>query len=52
MKTVQKITYDVLRSHGINKVFGNPGSNELPFLKNFPDDFDYILALQEAASLG
>lgn len=52
MKTVQKITYDVLRSHGINKVFGNPGSNELPFLKNFPDDFDYILALQEAVVVG
>lgn len=33
-------------------VFGNPGSTELPFLKDFPDDFRYVLALQEASALG
>ena len=52
MATVHKLSYDILRSHGINKVFGNPGSNELPFLKNFPEDFEYILALQEGVVLG
>lgn len=52
MKTVHNITYELLRNHGITKVFGNPGSNELPFLKDFPADFDYILALQEAVVVG
>jgi benzoylformate decarboxylase len=30
-------------------VFGNPGSTEQTFLQNFPDDFRYVLALQEAS---
>jgi benzoylformate decarboxylase len=33
-------------------VFGNPGSTELPFLADFPDDFRYVLGLQEAAVVG
>ncbi len=32
-------------------VFGNPGSTELPFLKDFLDDFTYVLGLQEATVL-
>ena len=52
MKTVQQYTYDILRKNDINIVFGNPGSNELPFLSNFPDDFTYILGLHEGAVLG
>jgi benzoylformate decarboxylase len=30
-------------------IFGNPGSTEQPFLKNFPKDFQYVLGLQEAS---
>jgi benzoylformate decarboxylase len=52
MKTVQQVTYDILRSNDMNIIFGNPGSNELPFLKNFPEDFTYVLGLQEAVVLG
>lgn len=52
MNTVHSITYDVLRQNSITKVFGNPGSNELPFLKDFPEDFEYILALQESTVVG
>lgn len=52
MKTVQQATYDILRSNDMNIIFGNPGSNELPFLKNFPEDFTYVLGLQEAVVLG
>lgn len=52
MKTVRNVTYELLRRNGINKVFGNPGSNELPFLKNFPKDFDYVLALHEGVAVG
>jgi benzoylformate decarboxylase len=33
-------------------VFGNPGSTELPMLAEFPDDFTYVLGLQEAAVVG
>jgi benzoylformate decarboxylase len=33
-------------------VFGNPGSTELPMLAEFPDDFRYVLGLQEAVAVG
>jgi benzoylformate decarboxylase len=50
-RTVHEVTYDLLRSLGLTTVFGNPGSTEQTFLKNFPDDFTYVLALQEARVL-
>ena len=43
------MTYDLLRSLELTTVFGNPGSTEETFLKNFPDDFTYILGLQEGS---
>ena len=46
---VRDAFYEVLRAHGITTVFGNPGSNELPLLRDFPADFRYILGLQEGA---
>src|SRR5918998_424774 len=52
MATVREATFDLLRRLGITTVFGNRGSTELPFLKDFPDDFRYVLALQEASALG
>ena len=52
MATVREATFDLLRGLGVTTVFGNPGSTELPFLKDFPDDFRYVLALQEASALG
>ena len=52
MKTVHAATYDLLRKHGLTTIFGNPGSNELPFLKNFPSDFQYVLGLHEGIVLG
>src|SRR6201982_2076067 len=48
-RTVRDVTYDLLRSLGLTTVFGNPGSTEETFLKNFPDDFTYVLGLQEAS---
>jgi benzoylformate decarboxylase len=50
--TVKQATLDLLRSFGIKKVFGNPGSTELPFLADWPDDIDYVLGLQEASVIG
>src|ERR687891_628142 len=33
-------------------MFGNPGSTELPMLADWPDDFTYVLGLQEAVVVG
>ena len=52
MKTVHQVTYELLRTHGMTTVFGNPGSNELPFLSQFPSEFRYILGLHEGVVLG
>jgi Thiamine pyrophosphate enzyme, N-terminal TPP binding domain len=52
MTSVHDVTYDLLRRHGVTKVFGNPGSNELPFLKDFPADFRYFLGLHEGVAMG
>jgi benzoylformate decarboxylase len=52
MPTVRDATYDLLRAHGLTTIFGNPGSTELPMLADFPDDFHYVLGLQEAVVVG
>jgi benzoylformate decarboxylase len=52
MATVREVTFDLLRDLGMTTIFGNPGSTELPFLQDFPEDFRYVLALQEASALG
>jgi benzoylformate decarboxylase len=48
-KSVHEVTYDLLRELGLTTVFGNPGSTEQTFLSEFPDDFTYVLGLQEAS---
>ena len=52
MTSVHDVTYDLLRRQGVTTFFGNPGSNELPFLKNFPADFRYFLGLHEGVAMG
>jgi len=49
--TVRETVHDLLRTWGLTTIFGNPGSNELPFLDSFPDDFRYVLGLHEGAVL-
>lgn len=39
---VRDAFYEVLRTRGITTIFGNPGSNELPLLRDFPDGFTYV----------
>ncbi len=46
--TVRESALDLLRSFGIDTIFGNPGSTELPMFRAFPNDFRYILGLQES----
>ena len=52
MTSVHDLTYDMLRRHGVTNGLGNPGSNELPFLKDFPSDFRHFLCLHEGAAVG
>ncbi len=47
MPLVREVTFDLLRRLGLTTVVGNPGSTEETFLKNFPADFTYVMALQE-----
>ena len=49
--TVKEATYDLLRRLGLTTIFGNPGTTEEPFLEDFPEDFTYVLGLQEASVL-
>jgi len=48
-QSVRDLTYQLLRECGLTTFFGNVGSTEETFLKNFPSDFRYVLALQEAS---
>src|SRR5437899_3517287 len=52
MPTVREATFELFRAHGMTTIFGNPGSTELPMLADFPDDFTYVLGLQEAVAVG
>jgi benzoylformate decarboxylase len=52
MITVREATLDVLRHSGMTTIFGNPGSTELPMFRDFPEDFRYILGLQESVVIG
>ncbi|MFT4231997.1 MAG: benzoylformate decarboxylase [Leucobacter sp.] len=49
---VLQSTARLLRDRGLTVVFGNPGSNELPFLAGLGDDFDFVLGLHEQAVVG
>jgi hypothetical protein len=37
--TVRDVTFGLLRAYGLTTVFGNVGSTEETFLKDFPSDF-------------
>jgi benzoylformate decarboxylase len=52
MASVREATFELFRKHGMTTMFGNPGSTELPMLAEFPDDFRYVLGLQEAVAVG
>jgi benzoylformate decarboxylase len=48
-QTVRDVTRNLLRELGLTTVFGNPGTTEIAFLTGWPDDFRYVLGLQESA---
>lgn len=52
MKTVRQATYAIWRELGLNTIFSNPGSTEVPLLSELPDDFEFILGLHEGSVVG
>jgi benzoylformate decarboxylase len=50
--TVRHAVIDMLRQLGMTRIFGNPGSTELPLFRHYPKDFSYVLGLQEAVVVG
>jgi benzoylformate decarboxylase len=52
MGSVREATLEVLRARGMTRIFGNPGSTELPMLARLPEDFSYVLGLQELVVVG
>ena len=50
--TVRDATYALLRALKLTTIFGNPGSTELSMFLGFPDDFRYVLGLQESVVVG
>lgn len=52
MRTVRDVVYGFFRAQGMTTMFGNPGSTELPFLAEFPEDFTYVLGLHEGVAVG
>jgi benzoylformate decarboxylase len=52
VSTVRDETFAVMRRLGMTRVFGNPGSTEIPFLADFPSDLEFVLGLHEGAVVG
>jgi benzoylformate decarboxylase len=50
--TDREAVIGLLRAFRLTTWFGNPGSTELPMLRDFPADFRYVLALQESIAVG
>lgn len=46
--TVREAVFHLMRGFGMTTVFGNPGSTEIRFFRNWPADFRYVLGLQES----
>lgn len=52
LRTVRDATFDVLRRRGLSALFSNPGSTEVPFLIDLPQDMQFVLALNEGSVVG
>ncbi len=51
-QTVREAAFDVMRGRGMTTIFANPGSTEIAFLVDLPDDLRFVLALHEASVVG
>lgn len=48
-RTVREATFEVMRRFGMTRIFGNPGTTEIPFLSGLPDDLEFVMGLHEGA---
>ncbi len=49
---VRDATFDVMRRLGMTSIFGNPGSTEVAFLRELPEDIRFVLGLHEGSVVG
>jgi benzoylformate decarboxylase len=47
--TVRDATFEVMRGLGMTRIFGNPGTTEIPFLVGLPDDLQFVMGLHEGS---
>jgi thiamine pyrophosphate-dependent acetolactate synthase large subunit-like protein len=47
--TVRDVTFDVMRQLGLTRIFGNPGTTEIPFLVGLPDDIEFVMGMHEGS---
>jgi len=52
MGTVRDATFDIFRRYGLTTIFANPGSTEVSFLTDLPEDISFVLALHEGSVVG
>jgi len=50
MPTVREAAFAVFQHFGVDRLFGNPGSTEIPMLRAMP--FPYVMGLNEAVVVG
>lgn len=50
--SVREATMEVFREFGLDTIFSNPGSTEVPFLVDLPEDLRFVLALHEGSVVG
>src|ERR1700759_4068663 len=50
--TVRDAVFEVMRSRDMTTIFGNPGSTEIPFLVDVPEDIEFVMGLHEGAVVG
>ena len=51
-RSVREAAFEVMRHRGMTTIFANPGSTEITFLVDLPDDLRFVLALHEASVVG
>ncbi len=50
--SVREATFEVMRRQAMTTIFSNPGSTEVSFLADLPDDLTFVLALHEGSVVG
>ena len=44
-QSVREAAFEVMRHRGMTTIFANPGSTEITFLVDLPDDLRFVIAL-------